>query len=100
MYRPISRRRRESALEARCVKWARAKGIQVGKLSECIGLPDRIFFVPGGKPLILEFKDPRGDKDDPAQRWHVEKLKAQGYSAGFIEDWGTFLLCMKMMGVE
>jgi hypothetical protein len=101
--RPASKRRRESALERRCVKWARERGIQVGKLSECVGLPDRIFFTPKAKggPLIPEFKDPGGWGDpSPAQEWHVAELKRKGYVSEFVDSWETFLTIMKKRGVE
>lgn len=102
-WRPLrTKRRKESALERRAVKWARARGVQVGKLTECVGLPDRIFFVPGGKPLVPEFKAPGGggDKDDPAQQWHVAKLKEQGYASWFCESWEDFLRAMAKKGVR
>ncbi len=94
--------RRESTLEARCVKWARDRGVQVGKLTECIGLPDRIFFTPGGKPLIVEFKRPdgEGDKDDPAQNWHVAELVKKGYRAWFCESCEEFVAEMRKRGVR
>ena len=88
--------RREGALEAWCVKWARARGVQVGKLTECVGLPDRIFFVPGGRPLIIEFKRPDGlGSLSEAQVWHLAKLKEQGYAAVHVESKEEFL---EMMG--
>ena len=96
-----ARGRRESALEARCVKWARSRGIQVGKLTECVGLPDRIFFLPGGLPLVPEFKDPGGGGEaSPAQEWHMARLREQGYAAPLVDNWGAFLAEMKKRGVE
>ena len=95
------KRRRESTLEARAVKWARARGVQVGKLTECVGLPDRIFFAPGGRPLVLEFKDPGGrGEPSPTQVWHVVRLKKHGYAARFIDSWETFLELMARKGVK
>jgi hypothetical protein len=96
-----TKRRRESALEAKCVKWARDRGVQVSKLTECVGIPDRIFFVPGGKPLIPEFKDPGGKgAPSPAQVWHVAKLKEHGYAAWFCANFEEFLREMRKRGVE
>ena len=96
-----AKRRRESALESWAVKWARDHGVQVGKLTECIGLPDRIFFVPGGKPLILEFKDPGGKgAPSPAQEWHVAKLVEHGYAATFCDSKEEFMRLMVKKGVE
>jgi hypothetical protein len=96
-----TKRRREKVLERKCVKWARDHGVQVGKLSECVGLPDRIFFVPGGRPVIPEFKDPGGQGErSPAQVWHVAKLKEQGYTCTFLDSEETFLKLMAKKGVR
>lgn len=96
-----TKRRREKALESRCVAWARDRGVQVGKLSECVGLPDRIFFVPGGRPLVPEFKDPGGQGEpSPAQIWHIKRLREQGYEASLVEDWDAFLALMRKVGVK
>ena len=43
------------------------------------GWPDRIFWVPGGKPLIIEFKTPDGVLS-PKQIYHIERLKKDGYN--------------------
>ncbi len=90
---------RESTLERWCVKWARARGIQVGKLTECVGLPDRIFFVPGGRPLVPEFKDPRG-APSPAQIWHIQRLRESGYAAPLLDTREKFLSEMARKGVR
>jgi hypothetical protein len=80
------------------VAWARARGVQVGKLAECAGLPDRIFFIPGGCPLIVEFKDPGGRGVlSPAQIWHLSQLRVQGYSALVVESKSQFLAEMEAM---
>jgi hypothetical protein len=93
--------RREAALEARCVKWARVKGVQVAKLAECVGMPDRVFFTPGGRPLVPEFKDPGGKgKVSDAQRWHLTRLRVAGYDAPVIDSWAGFLEAMRGKGVE
>jgi len=87
-----ARGRREGAFKAHCVKYARALGIQVAKLTECVGIPDSIFFVPGGRPIVPEFKDPGGDGlPSPAQVWHLIKLREQGYDAPLLASWEEFL---------
>ncbi len=99
---PSSRRskaRRESALESRAVKWARARGVVVGKLTECAGIPDRIFFIPGGRPLVAEFKA-RGKRPEPAQDFYLRKLLDEGYDVGWCDIWEGFLEAMKERGVE
>ena len=94
-----TKRRRESALERRCVKWARDRGVQVSKNTELVGIPDRTFWIPGGKPLVPEFKDLDGEPS-PAQVWHVAELRRKGYMSEFMDSWETFLAAMKKRGVE
>ena len=92
--RPISRRRRESALERKAVKYARSRGVVVAKLTRLDGVPDRIFFVPGGKPLIIEFKA-RGEKPGEAQSWYLQKLKEDGYRVAWCDTKEKFLELME-----
>lgn len=42
------------------------------------GWPDRIFFVPGGRPLLIEFKRP-GEPLSPKQALVVMNLRELGY---------------------
>jgi hypothetical protein len=103
MQRARRGRQRESALEARCVAWARAHGVQVGKLTQCVGLPDRIFFTSraAGGPDVPEFKRPSGKgMPSQAQLWHVAQLKRAGYYAWFCDNWEEFLTVMKKRGLE
>ena len=94
-----TKRRRESALESWCVKWARDRGVQVSKNTELVGIPDRTFWIPGGKPLVPEFKDLDGEPS-PAQVWHVKTLRTAGYDAPFIDTKEEFLRCMLRKGVR
>lgn len=93
--------RRESALETRAVAWARARGVQVGKLTECVGLPDRIFFTPRAKggPLIIEFKR-RGEEPEPAQEWHLAEMGRKGYIIGWCDTWEGFIEAIRKQGVK
>lgn len=97
MYRPS--KRRESALESTAVRWARDRGIVVAKLTELVGVPDRIFFVPGGKPLIIEFKARRNEPSE-TQAWYLDTLRAAGYDAHSCDTKEKFLTLMKKAGVE
>ena len=93
--------RRESTLEAWCVKWARARKVQVSKNTECAGMPDRTFYVPGGRPLVPEFKRPSGKGEpSPAQVWHMERLREQGYDAPLIDSKEGFVAAMAKKGVK
>jgi hypothetical protein len=71
-------KRREAALEAWCVKWARSREIVVAKLKELDGVPDRVFFIPGGSPVIIEFKALK-KKLEAVQSWYMKKLQKDGY---------------------
>jgi hypothetical protein len=98
MVRPRSKARRESALESRAVKWARTRGIIVAKLTECAGVPDRIFFLPK-KPLIIEFKK-HGEEPETLQNWYLGTLLDVGYTVGWCDEWKGFLEIMKKRGVQ
>ena len=98
--------KRESALESRAVKWARARCIVVAKLKECDGVPDRIFFLPRrgvpyvrGQALIMEFKR-RGEKPEELQEWYLTKLLEDGFDVGWVDSWEGFLEAMRERGVE
>lgn len=49
------------------------------KIQGSAGYPDRIFWLPGGKPLLIEFKMP-GEKPRPIQLEIHKKLKKLGYN--------------------
>lgn len=96
-------RRREAALSARCAKWARARGVPVAKLSECAGMLDRIFFVPGGRPLVPEFKDPDATTErghEEAQDWYIAKLRENGYAAAYVDSFEVFVKLMRKKGIR
>ena len=90
--------RRESALEAWCVKWARIRGIIVAKLTQVDGIPDRIFFVLGGSPVIIEFKK-KGKLgkglQEHTQPWYLKTLLAAGYRTYICDTKKQFLEIMK-----
>lgn len=92
------RKRSESALESKCVKWARSRGIVVAKLKELDGIPDRIFFVPGGAPVVGEFKK-EGKTGEGLQEftqpWYLAKLKHEGYNVHHWDSEEEFLQTMK-----
>lgn len=73
--------RKESALEAWAVRWATARAIPTAKLMQCIGIPDRVFFIPGGSPILIEFKRGKTSEFQPLQESYLEKLTADGYRA-------------------
>lgn len=73
------RRRLEIDIETDCENIALAQGIPSVKLEKVKrSWPDRCFFVPGGMPLIIEFKIP-GEAPRPQQNERIELLRALGY---------------------
>jgi hypothetical protein len=85
------------------VAWARERDVQVAKLTELVGIPDRIFFTPRAKggPDIPEFKRPDGKGTrSPAQDWHVTHLKEMGYVTWFCDSFEEFVVMMKKRGLK
>jgi hypothetical protein len=87
------RRRQESAIERWCVKWARQHGILVSKLTDPTGAPDRAFWISGGRPIIIEFKDPQGKLTD-LQSHYQEKFSKLGYDVFVVKTKEEFLEVM------
>jgi hypothetical protein len=54
------------------------------------GWPDRIFFIPGGKPLFIEFKAP-GEVPRPRQAYRRKCLTLWGYTIEIHHDTETAL---------
>lgn len=70
----------------------------MAKLTELDGIPDRIFFVPGGSPVIIEFKkkDKRGKNlQAETQPWYLAKLKEYDYVVSYCETKEEFRQLMK-----
>lgn len=83
----------EAPCENAVVSWAKKHGIHVRKMNG-LGFnhwPDRMFCVPGGKPVFIEFKKP-GLRDKPRMGQTVmqndlrEELIAYGYQCHVIDD--------------
>lgn len=62
-------------------------GIKAGKLKieGETGYPDRILWLPGGKPLLIEFKVPGADPK-PHQEGKHELLKKLGYNVKVFDN--------------
>lgn len=87
--------RRESALERWACRWAREQGIKTSKLRDPVGIPDRIFWVEGGRPWLVEFKDADGGRLSEAQQWYLNHLHNLGYRVAVVESKEHFLEIMK-----
>ena len=81
--RPRSRGHRESVLERWCVRWAHEHKILVSKLTDPTGIPDRVFWVTGGRPWIIEFKDPGGVATE-LQEYYIKTLQQASYRAAVV----------------
>lgn len=81
----------ESSIErAACRRIAAELGVENLKLNVKgnTGWPDRIFFLPGGRPLLVEFKRP-GERSRPKQMYIISQLIANGYDAEVCSDAGV-----------
>ena len=56
------------------------------KLDADSAWPDRMFLIPGGRPLFIEFKQ-RGETPNEKQFMRIEKLKMLGYDAYFCDNY-------------
>lgn len=70
----------ESEIEKGVCDWADRRGISYIKLDPYTnkGWPDRIFFLWGGRPLLMELKRP-GEKPRKLQQYVLRKLERMGY---------------------
>lgn len=92
--------RRESALEQWAVAWAKARGIIVSKQTDPTGIMDHCFWVLGGAPWLIEFKDATvnlADPDEgihPLQWYYLIVLRADGYRTAVVTTKEGFLRLM------
>lgn len=80
----------EKSIQGPVVAYARKLGFRCDKLStgslyQTSGLPDFIFWFPGGRPLLIEFKRP-GGKATPLQAATHRQLKELGYEVHVIDN--------------
>lgn len=79
-------KQRESRLEAWCVRYATTRGALVFKLRPPPrGVPDRIFILPNGKVLWIEFKSPKGKVSGP-QAAVITALRVLGQVVEVVRD--------------
>ena len=91
--------RREASLERWCVRWARARGVVVSKLTDPTGIPDHVFWMPGGRPVLIEFKAV-GLEPTQLQEYYLTEFVGNGYRALSCDNKTLFLEMMKECGVE
>ena len=78
----------ESDYEQRLVNDAFGMGVPSAKLAvrADTGWPDRIFFIVGGRPLILEMKKD-GERPRPKQVHKIGILERLGYDVGYVDNY-------------
>ena len=89
----------ERSIEDECELIAAAEGVPSVKLEKVKrSWPDRCFFMPEGRPLIVEFKQP-GESPTPQQTARIETLRELGYFVVVIDDVEEFRkLFYKLLG--
>jgi hypothetical protein len=77
----------ESDIERPVCGWARDHGLLHRKLNGEGNRhwPDQEFFIPGGRPLLVEFKRP-GEKPSQAQRYVIRQLQERGYDVRWTDN--------------
>ena len=95
--RVVIRRVREASIEEWVVNQARGVyGVYSIKLYGVAygGWPDRIFLVPGGRPLFIELKPPGGEPTEKQREIH-RRLRAAGYIVEVHDDRDAALLSIR-----
>jgi len=64
------------------------------KAAGIVGYPDRMFFIPGGRPLFIEFKRP-GKEPDAVQKVIIRRLKYYGYRVEVCDTVQGAIKCVK-----
>ena len=86
----MAKRRLEIQIETDCVNIAAAWGVPSVKLEKVKrSYPDRLFFVPGGRPLVVEFKVP-GEAPRAQQTERIEMLRRLDYRVVVVTDVAEF----------
>lgn len=82
---------REAQLEAACVKYAKSRGWLHAKLDPKgnIGVPDHVFFGPGGRTLVVEFKTLTGKLSAKQEAFAAAMLR-QGFMVRVVRAAGEF----------
>jgi hypothetical protein len=77
----------EKTIEARVVRWAKEHGIKTRKMngSGFRGWPDRLFVLPKGRLLWIEFKRP-GGRLSTLQELLIGDLEALGHQVRVYDD--------------
>lgn len=79
----------EGKTQAKVADHAKKLGINYLRLAmrqgAAAGWADMLFFIPGGRPLLIEFKAP-GQTPKPLQAYRLKQLKEAGYDIYVCDD--------------
>jgi hypothetical protein len=96
------RKQREAGIENTANRKARELGVTSRKMNG-MGFnswPDRMYMIPGGKPLFIEFKRP-GEEPTPLQEDNHKMLRELGYDIETHTDAEeAFASIKRRLGVE
>lgn len=81
---------RESAIERKCMRWARDQGALDVKIQGTRGWPDRLVVMPNGRAMFVEFKRP-GQIPDPLQKHVLGELRKRGVVAVWVDSMTGFV---------
>ena len=91
-------------IENPVLAYAKRRGVRFIKLNTAgrSGWPDREFFVPGGRPLLIEFKRPDDGKLSRQQSDNIAYLKRMGYDVHVIDEvaCGIALLAQRLEAAQ
>ena len=78
----------EVSTERRVVRWAKKNGVLQSKFTPAgqRGWPDRIFWVAGGRPLLVEFKR-KGKQLQKLQQHVVAQLESLNYDICWTDNY-------------
>lgn len=81
----------EKQIEAKCVRWAKARGTKSYKLQGPgnRSAPDRLFILPNGRVVFIEFKRPGGRTTALQAEEHLQ-LTALGHAVRIVDNFETF----------
>ena len=84
------RRRREIHIEEQCCRYAEIRRWEHIKLDKAKrGWPDRLFFGPDGRSLMVEFKRP-GERPRPQQVATHRRLETLGHPVQVVDSFEDF----------
>lgn len=84
-------------VEDPAVRWAKSHGVKlVYKMAAVYdrSWPDRMFLIPGGRPLFIEFKRP-GAKPTAKQWQRINELREIGYDVEVCDSKEQGIACVR-----